>query len=358
MSVSDVQFLNDDADDREDDEDYEQSLALFCKKGKGKKKAGRRSNWSKASVNDLIDIVVNDSRYKQKLIFVNTKHQTNGEIYKAILPELKKRASARGENLTFSVTQLRTKFKKCVSVCKQAAMTIKTATGIERFQEEQELGEWFNQLFPIIRTRDSCQPEHAVEPSSSEGVERSTNDNASLSPGPDDETDSSTSTNMFIPIKSGQKKIKKKADVSSTTLEVLGLMKDVIKNDPTKDLIELMRSEMEQSRKQEMSILQVLLNSNSNVVCSGQMNQSSSMYHGNWETDPPFGSDPSRNTGIQGFSDTWQGGFNLDMTNQSRMMGASSRSPSPMQQLANRSYSPGPTMSAVRGEHPPTYQLL
>ena len=85
---------------------------------------------------------------------------------------LKSRASARGENLAFNINQVRTKFKKCVSICKQAALTIKTSTGIKRFQEERELGEWFNQLFPVVRTRDSCQPEHAVEPSSSEGVDR------------------------------------------------------------------------------------------------------------------------------------------------------------------------------------------
>ena len=45
-------------------------------------------------------------------------------------------------------------------------------------------------------------------------------------------------------------------------------MKDVVKNDPTKELIELMRSEMAQSREQEMSILQALLQSNANVGCT------------------------------------------------------------------------------------------
>ena len=38
----------------------------------------------------------------------------------------------------------------------------------------------------------------------------------------------------------------------------LNLMKGVVKNDPTKDLIELMRSEMAQSGEQEMSILLAL----------------------------------------------------------------------------------------------------
>ena len=205
------------------------------------------------------------------------------------MKELKSRASARGENLAFNINQVTTKFKKCISICKQAALTIKTSTGIKRFQEERELGEWFNQLFPVVRTRDSCQPEHAVEPSSSEGVDRAKNDYASSSPGHEEGTDSSTGTKMFVPKRSGQKKISKREDVASTTLEVLNLMKDVVKNDPTKELIELMRSEMAQSREQEMSILQALLQSNSNGGCNSQMNPSSSMYRSSWECDSPVG---------------------------------------------------------------------
>ena len=163
------------------------------------------------------------------------KNQANGPIYEAILKELKSRASARGENHAFNINQVRTKFKKCIGMCKQAALTIKTSTGIKRFQEERELGEWFKQLFPVVRTRNSCQPGHAVEPSSSEGVDRAKNDYASSSPGHEEGTESGTGKKMFVPKRSGQKKISKKEDVASTTLEVL--MKDVVKNDPTKQLI-------------------------------------------------------------------------------------------------------------------------
>ena len=114
-----------------------------------------------------------------------------------------------------------------------------------------------------------------MEPSSPEGVDRGKNDYASLSSGHEEDTDSSTGTKSFVPRMSGQKKISKKEDVASTTLEVRNLMKDVVKNDPTKELIELMRSEMAQSREQEMSVLRALLQSNSNVGCNSQMNPSS-----------------------------------------------------------------------------------
>ena len=72
------------------------------------------------------------------------------------MTELKKRASARGKELKFSVKQLRTKFKKCVGDCKQAALTIRTATGIKRFQEDRGLGNWFKPLFAVVQTRDEA----------------------------------------------------------------------------------------------------------------------------------------------------------------------------------------------------------
>lgn len=111
---------------------------------------------------------MSNTYYKRKLIFTNTKFQRNGEIYEEILTELKKRASARGKELKFSVKQLHTKFKKCVSDCKQAAVAIRTATGIKRFQEDGRLGNWFKPLFAVVQTRDSCQPDQAIEPSSLE----------------------------------------------------------------------------------------------------------------------------------------------------------------------------------------------
>ena len=46
-------------------------------------------------------------------------------------------------------------------------MTIKTASGIKRFQEERGYGACFNQLFEVVKTRDSCSPELATEPSAS-----------------------------------------------------------------------------------------------------------------------------------------------------------------------------------------------
>lgn len=132
---------------------------------KNTKKRGRRGNWTVDALNDFIDIIVSDEYIKKKLIFTNTKNQKNAAIYEKILTELKKRCAERGEKFEANIHQLRNKFKKCVAECKKAALTIKTATGIQRFQDSKGFGNWFNQLFQLVKTRDSCQPDQAVEPS-------------------------------------------------------------------------------------------------------------------------------------------------------------------------------------------------
>lgn len=111
-----------------------------------KKESARKSKWPEKVLDDFIDIVVSSNSYKRKLIFTNFKNQKNGPIYEKILEELYVRASSRGEVVTSNVPQLRSKFKKCVSVCKQAVLTQEAATGINRFQEYHGFGKWFHSL--------------------------------------------------------------------------------------------------------------------------------------------------------------------------------------------------------------------
>ena len=46
-------------------------------------------------------------------------------------------------------------------------MTIKTGTGIKRFQDSQGYGKWFPTIFAVVKTRESCQQQPAIEPSPS-----------------------------------------------------------------------------------------------------------------------------------------------------------------------------------------------
>ena len=234
-----VEEVEVDEEDEEAEEggDLDTSLKLFMKKANGqkKKKPGRKAKWCPQALDDLIDIIVSNSSYKKKLIFTNTKNQRNGELYGEILKEVKARASARGEHFDFSVNQLRSKFKKCVSLCKQAALTQKSATGIKRFQEDQGLGKWFTTLFEVVKTRESCQPDLALEPSASSSP-------SDLSVEISD--DSVKEKELFVLIKTKRRQLSKKR-LDSATTEVLTLVREAVQNDPTKELISFMKEEME-----------------------------------------------------------------------------------------------------------------
>ena len=247
--------------DEEDEEveeggDLDASLKLFMKKANGqkKKKPGRKAKWCPQALDDLIDIIVSNSSYKKKLIFTNTKNQRNGELYGEILKEVKARASARGEHFDFSANQLRSKFKKCVSLCKQAALTQKSATGIKRFQEDQGLGKWFTTLFEVVKTREYCQPDLALEPSASSSP-------SDLSVEISD--DSVKEKELFVLIKTKRQLSKKRLD--SATTEVLTLVREAVQNDPTKELISFMKEEMEKSREHELTLFQLLLSHRPNA---------------------------------------------------------------------------------------------
>ena len=46
-------------------------------------------------------------------------------------------------------------------------MKVKTSSGIRRFPEDKELGNWFAKLLPVISSMGNCQPQQAIEPGSS-----------------------------------------------------------------------------------------------------------------------------------------------------------------------------------------------
>ena len=77
---------------------------------------------------------------------------------------------------------------------------LEIATGIKKIQREKGYGAWFDQLFPLIKTRDSCKPENAPEPSASkeddEEADKNDTDNVAVMP-----------NKVYVPIRS---KIKSK----------------------------------------------------------------------------------------------------------------------------------------------------
>ena len=149
-------------DEEEDDEEENDELLKRFSKKKKTKKVGRKCLWNENIVDDLIDVIVENDKYKEKLLLTNTKNVKNGIYFQKVIDEVKTRCSERDEPYPYDIKQTRTKFKRCVSLCRAAALKIKTASGIKRFQEEKEFGKWFGKLFPVITSMTSCQREQAI----------------------------------------------------------------------------------------------------------------------------------------------------------------------------------------------------
>ena len=93
---------------------------------------------------------------------------SNSQYYDQVIQELKERCNERNEDFFFDLTQTRQKFKRCVTLCRNAMMKVKTASRIKRFQEDKELGNWFGKLLPLISSMENCQQQQSIEPGQSQ----------------------------------------------------------------------------------------------------------------------------------------------------------------------------------------------
>lgn len=113
-------------------------------------------------MDDFVDIVANDENHQLKLISLNTKSEANRTNYESIQKEFKGRAQLRGTVFDKTVEQLKNKFKKLLRECKKTNMVYKTATGISSYRDEENYSKWFDVLVPLIKSRDSSQPDQAL----------------------------------------------------------------------------------------------------------------------------------------------------------------------------------------------------
>ena len=239
---------------------------------KRKKRKGRRSVWEERHINDLVDVICSSEYYKKKLIFTNTKNSKNAEIYGNVLKELSQRYG--DGSFPFSVYQLRNKFKKCISECKKIALTVKTSTGVKRVQDEKQLGSWFNQLFPLVQTRDSCNPDMAIESSSSlqlsdgEAVKRGSDNRTPTDEQSSDGIDKGDDCDkkQFVPIKKGRRKKVKSQNASSVLSTAVELFEKVVNNDPTAQLMSFFKEENQRAREHELKLMGLFMSQRQPVV--------------------------------------------------------------------------------------------
>ena len=64
-----------------------------------------------------------------------------------------------------TVTQARNKFKKLISECKAQSVTQRTATSLSRSIVEKGYGKLWDELFPLVASRESSDRSNNIEPS-------------------------------------------------------------------------------------------------------------------------------------------------------------------------------------------------
>ena len=136
-------------------------LEKFSKKEakKSVKKKGRKGTWKETLVNDLVDIILENDTYRTKLLLTNAK---NGIYYDQVVNEMKEKYKTKEEDFSLDISQTWKEFKRCINICREAAMKIKTKPGIQRFQKEKNYGFWFGNLMPFVSSMHGCQPQQAI----------------------------------------------------------------------------------------------------------------------------------------------------------------------------------------------------
>ena len=143
--------------DSEEDEEVSRILGKFMKKNSKKQKLGRKPQWTTILAKEVVDIILENDKFKEKSLLTNVKNSKNSQYYLQVIDELKDRCKQRDSIFTYGLNQTRQTFKRCVSICREAALKIKTTSGI-RFQDEKEYGCWFKKLLEVVKSISNCQP--------------------------------------------------------------------------------------------------------------------------------------------------------------------------------------------------------
>lgn len=211
-------------------------------------------------------------------MLTNVKNVKNSQYYTEVINEVKDRCSARDEEYTFDVAKTRQKFKRCVNVCRTAAMKVKTASGIKRFQEDKDLGSWFGKLLPVVSSMDNCQPEQAIEPGSmethtppsrdeeitdDEDYNEDTPTSGQRSTAESDEAGRPSSKkrrrNSYIPTPSTTKVLKPET-ILGEIKETVSSLKSLASDTSSKDILDFLKEESKRQAERDTAFLQLLSN--------------------------------------------------------------------------------------------------
>ena len=107
-----------------------------------------------------------------------------------------------------------------------------------------------------MKTRDSCQPEQAIEPYSTAPADS-----------PSTSSPSSEKQEFFVPVPGKRKKTKKENQVN----ELMTMMRTVVDQHPLKDFIAFAREEAEKSRQHELKLIKLLMDAQTDTQSSTPM---------------------------------------------------------------------------------------
>ena len=210
----------------------------------------------------------------------NVKNVKNSQYYVQVIQELKERCNERNEDFCFDVTQTRQKFKRCVTLCRNAVMKVKTASGIKRFQEDKELGNWFGKLLPLISSMENCQPQQSIEPGQSQMDSPVENDaevddeksDEEENPVTPDSSDSLASTpsggssskskkrKSHVPIPTVRKKSLKTETILGEIKEIVQSLKTLSSENLPKDILEFLKEESRRQSERDNAFFQLMTN--------------------------------------------------------------------------------------------------
>jgi len=268
-------------DDGDDDEELNEIRRKFNKTGrKAKGKAGRRSTWAETETDDLVDIILEDDKLKERLLLTNVKNVKNSQYYRQVIDKMKERFEERGAVWKYDLNQVRNKLKRCVKTCRDAVMKIKTASGIKNFQQEKGYGDWFGKLLPVVSSMDNCQPEQSIEPGmvrrkslEVESVEKgeenrrgenmesnraSFNSSTSSSTSPSSSLKKKTGKRSYVPMISGPKKAIKTESLLADIKNSVDALKTIATDSSTNDLLKFMKEESERQNERDKSFFDLM----------------------------------------------------------------------------------------------------
>lgn len=75
--------------DSEEDEEVSRILGKFVKKNSKKQKVGRKPQWTTILAKEVVDIILENDKFKEKSLLTNVKNSKNSQYYPQVIDELR-----------------------------------------------------------------------------------------------------------------------------------------------------------------------------------------------------------------------------------------------------------------------------